>query len=169
MSNTPLPLFWWEKALKIAMYILNKVLSNVVQRTPFDLWTNRKPSLNHVHICGCPVEAKIFNPYEKKLDLKTLSYYYISYLGRSKGYRFYCPSYITWIVETGNAKFLKNSSGSGSTTSRRVAFEEQRVDLPLPNIVNEIEFLHNHLPHDVMKSPLNQPLNEETVIIKNTH
>ena len=50
-----------------------------------------------------------------------------------------------------------------------MTFEEQRVDLPLLNIVNEIEFLHNHVPHDVMKSLLNQPLNEETVIIKNTH
>ena len=50
MIYTSLPLFLWEEALKTAMYILNRVPSKAIQQTPFDLWTNRKPILNHVHV-----------------------------------------------------------------------------------------------------------------------
>ena len=50
MIYTSLPLFLWEEALKTAMYILNRVPSKAIQRTPFDFWTNRKPILNHVHV-----------------------------------------------------------------------------------------------------------------------
>ena len=69
MIDTSLPLFLWEEALKTAMYILNRVPSKAIQRTPFDLWTNRKAILNHVHVWGCPAKARIFNPHERKLDL----------------------------------------------------------------------------------------------------
>lgn len=50
ISYMSLPLFLWGKLLKFAIYLLNGVQSKVVQRTPFEVWTNRKLSLNHVHI-----------------------------------------------------------------------------------------------------------------------
>ena len=87
----------------------------------------------------------------------------------SKQYRFYCPNHITQIVEIGTDKFLQNGSDSGSIASQMVVFEEQRVDLPLPSIVKGFEFSHNLVLHDEMKSPLNQPLIEEIIIIENTY
>ena len=50
----------------------------------------------------------MYNPHEKKLDLRTLRGFFISYAKTSKGYRFYCPSHSTRIVESRNAKFLEN-------------------------------------------------------------
>lgn len=44
------------ETLKIAMHILNRVFSKVIQGTPFELWKNRKPSLNHIHIWGCLIK-----------------------------------------------------------------------------------------------------------------
>nr|GEZ90126.1 putative zinc finger, CCHC-type [Tanacetum cinerariifolium] len=49
----------------------------------------------------------------QKLDLKTISFFFIGYPERSKGYRFYCPSHSTRIVETRHAKFLENANNSG--------------------------------------------------------
>ena len=96
----------WGDALKTAMYILNKVPSTAVPTTPFELWTGRKPNLRHLYIWGCPAEARVFNPDEKKLDLKTISEYFIGYPDKSKGYRFYYPNHSTKIVEIENVRFL---------------------------------------------------------------
>jgi hypothetical protein len=56
------------EALKNAMHILNGVLSKSVARTSYELCTGRKPTLNYFHIWGCPVEARIFNPVQGKLN-----------------------------------------------------------------------------------------------------
>jgi hypothetical protein len=131
LSNSSLPISLWMEALKTAVYLLNIVPSKAVPKTPFELWTGRKPSLRHLHVWGCPAEARIYNPHEKKLDLKTVSGYFIGYPEKSKGYRFYCPTHSTKIVETGNARFLENGEISGSDKPQNVAIQEVRVKVPL--------------------------------------
>ena len=49
-----LPISLWTYALKTAMYLQNRVPSKAVQKTPFELWMGRKPSLRHLHVWGCP-------------------------------------------------------------------------------------------------------------------
>ena len=69
-------------------YILNRVPTKVVPMTPFELWKGWKPSLRHMHVWGCSSDARIYNPHEKKLDLRKLSGFFIGYDETSKGYRF---------------------------------------------------------------------------------
>ena len=114
MSKSNLPVSLWMHALMTAVHILNRVPSKAVPKTPFELWKGWKPSLRHLRIWGCPAEARIYNPLEKKLDSKTISGFFIGYPDRSKGYRFYCPNHSTRIVETGNAKFIESGEVSGS-------------------------------------------------------
>ncbi|RVW90078.1 Retrovirus-related Pol polyprotein from transposon TNT 1-94 [Vitis vinifera] len=76
-------------ALKTAAYILNRVPTKAAAKTPYELWTGRKPSLKHFHIWGCPAEARPYKPHEKKLDSKTVSSYFIGYAERSRGFKFY--------------------------------------------------------------------------------
>ncbi|KAK9113689.1 hypothetical protein Syun_020486 [Stephania yunnanensis] len=112
-SNATLPIFLWSEALKTAVYILNMVPTKAVSKTPFELMKGWKPSLRHIRVWGCSCEVRIYNPHEKKLDPRTISGYFIGYAERSKGYRFYCPSHNTRIVESRNAKFLENDMISG--------------------------------------------------------
>ena len=70
--------------------------------------------MRHIHVWGCPFEVKIYNPREKKIDPSIISGYFIGYVEKSKGYRFYFPSHTTRIVESRNAKFLENDLVSGS-------------------------------------------------------
>jgi transposase InsO family protein len=78
LSHSNLPIQLWMEALKTTAHILNRVLSKSVPKTPFELWTGRKPSLNYLRVWGCVAEAKLFNPQQKKLDDKTkLSFYWI--------------------------------------------------------------------------------------------
>ena len=67
MNNFSLPKSLWMYLLKTSMYLLNRVPNKVVPKTPFKLWTNRKLSLRHFHVCGCSIEARVYNPQEKKV------------------------------------------------------------------------------------------------------
>ena len=53
MSNFSLPKSLWIYAIKTSMYLLNMVPIKVAPKTPFELWTNKKPSLKHLHVWGC--------------------------------------------------------------------------------------------------------------------
>ncbi|XP_072064284.1 uncharacterized protein [Arachis hypogaea] len=91
LSNSNLPLSLWSEALKTAAYILNRVPTNAVSKTPFELWKGWKPSLNHIRIWGCPAEVRIYNPQERKLDPRTISAYFIGYAEKSKVTDFIVP------------------------------------------------------------------------------
>ena len=53
LSNLVLPVSLWMYALKTVMYLLNRVPSKAVPKTHFELWTNRTPSIRHLHVWGC--------------------------------------------------------------------------------------------------------------------
>ena len=56
---------------------------------------------------GCPAEARPYRPNEKKLDERIVSCYFIGYVERSRGYKFYNPIEHS-VFETGNAKFFED-------------------------------------------------------------
>jgi hypothetical protein len=114
ISYSTLPISLWMEALKTAIHILNRVPRKSVPKTPYELWTGREPSFNHLRVWGCPAEAKVFNPNIGKLDSKTVSCHFIGYPERSKGYRFYCPDRHMKIVETRYDVFLEDNMIRGS-------------------------------------------------------
>ncbi|KAK3035793.1 hypothetical protein RJ639_034609 [Escallonia herrerae] len=146
ICQSTLPEFLWVEALKTAVHILNRVPNKSVPKTPFELWAQRKPSLEYFHVWGCLAEAEVYNQHTKKLDPKTISCHFIGYPERSKGFRFYCPSHTTRNVETRHAVFFEDAEYSGSCTPRIINLEEiqdhvsihviQKVGAPLPHREN---------------------------------
>jgi len=116
----------WGEALKTAVYILNKVLSKAVNKTPYELWTNKRPSLKHLHIWGCPDEARPYKSHVRKLDSRTVSCYFVSYVEQSRGYKFYDPTSRS-IFEVGNVIFLKDVEFGGERKIRNVIFDEESI------------------------------------------
>ena len=114
--------------LKTVVYILNWVPFTAAPKTPFKLFNDLNPSLRLMRVWGCPSEVRIYNPQEKKLDPRTISGYFIGYAERSKGYRFYCPSHTTRIVESRNAKFLEDHLISGSDQIRNIVSVHDHID-----------------------------------------
>jgi len=114
MSYSTLALSLWMEALKTAIHILNRVPSKSVRKTPYELWTGRKPSVNHLRVWGSPSEPKVYNPNIGKLDPKTVSCHFIGYPEKSKGYHFYYPGRHTKFVETRHASFLEDQMIRGS-------------------------------------------------------
>ena len=65
ISHSSLPNSLWGEALKTAVYILNSVPSKAVNKTPYELWTGKKPNIRHLHVWGCPAEARPYRPNER--------------------------------------------------------------------------------------------------------
>jgi len=85
LINLILPVSLWMYSLKTVMYLLNRVPSKTVPKTPFELWTNRTPSIRHLHVWDCQTEIRIYNPQERKLDARTISGYFIGYPQNQRG------------------------------------------------------------------------------------
>ena len=50
ISHSTLPKSLWGKAIKTAVYILNRIPSKAVAKTSYELWTSKKPSIRHLHV-----------------------------------------------------------------------------------------------------------------------
>ena len=108
---------------------MNRVPSKVVAKTPYELWTSKKPSIRHLHVWGCPTEARLFKTNEK-LDSRTVNCYFVEYFERLRGFKFYDPSTRSFF-ETVNAKFIEDVELSGRESLRKVVFEEEFVSIPI--------------------------------------
>nr|AAX94813.1 retrotransposon protein, putative, Ty1-copia sub-class [Oryza sativa Japonica Group]ABA93176.1 retrotransposon protein, putative, Ty1-copia subclass [Oryza sativa Japonica Group] len=53
MSQTDLPLSFWGYTLETAAFTLNRVPSKSVDKTPYEIWTGKRPSLSFLKIWGC--------------------------------------------------------------------------------------------------------------------
>ena len=164
LSNSNLPQFLWTDALKTAVYILNRVPTKAVPKTPFEIWKGWKPSLRHMSVWGCPSEVRIYNPHEKKLDPRTLSGFFIGYAKTSNGYRFYCPSHSTRIVESRNAKFLENDMISGRDRFRDLIPVHDHIETQPSTSYERLVIVH-HTPQ--VPISVEQPIIEVPQIAEN--
>ncbi|RDY03185.1 hypothetical protein CR513_13259, partial [Mucuna pruriens] len=117
----------WEEALKIAIYILNRVPTKAINKSPYELWTGKKPNINHLHIWDCLAKARTYRLHERKLDSRTISYYFVGYAECSRGYKFYDPTSRSFF-ETGNARILEEVEFGKEENIRNVVFEEEFVN-----------------------------------------
>jgi len=108
------------------VYIFNRVLSKAVNKTPYELWANKRPSLKHLHIWRCPVEALPYKSHVRKLDSRTFSCYFVDYAECSRGYKFYDPTSRS-TFEMGNAIFLADVEFGGEGNIRNVVFDEESI------------------------------------------
>ncbi|KAJ9545070.1 hypothetical protein OSB04_024777 [Centaurea solstitialis] len=53
MCRSSLPVSFWGHALETAAHILNRVPTKSVEKTPYEMWTGKKPKLSFLKIWGC--------------------------------------------------------------------------------------------------------------------
>ena len=87
MSFADLSTSFWGYALETANYLLNRVPTKSVLRTPYEIWKNKKPDFKYVKVWGCPAFVKKLNP--DKLDSRSVKCRFVGYPRESVGYQFY--------------------------------------------------------------------------------
>ncbi|RDX80971.1 hypothetical protein CR513_38412, partial [Mucuna pruriens] len=94
------------EALKTVVYILNRMPS-------------KAPCIKHLHIWGCPVETRPYKPNERKLDSRIVSYDFVGYAKRSRGYKFYDPTLRRKMIQSTSQTQLPQEHDKRSWFNRR--------------------------------------------------
>jgi hypothetical protein len=114
-SRNVVPKFWAE-ATHTAIYVLNRTLSRTLQRTPFESWFHRKPSLSHLRIFSCPAYIYAEKHTRTKLDSKSRPGIFMGYAKESKAYRIWDTTK-NKIVISRDVIFHESSIPSSSSSS----------------------------------------------------
>ncbi|KAH9779134.1 hypothetical protein KPL71_007611 [Citrus sinensis] len=87
-----LPKTFWPEAVNWAFYVLNRCPTfAVMNQTPEEAWSGRKPSVEHFRIFGCVAYVHIPEAKRKKLDAKSTTCVLLGVSEESKAYRLYDP------------------------------------------------------------------------------
>ena len=74
------------------IYILNRTPTKAILNiTPEEAWSGRKPTVSHFRIFGCKAYAHIPDERRSKLERKSEKCIMVGYSEESKGYRLYNP------------------------------------------------------------------------------
>lgn len=85
-------MYLWGEACSIAVYVQNRSPHRVLgNKTPEEVFTGDKPSVDHLRIFGCPVYFHVAKNKISKLDPSGKWGTFVGYSETSKGYRIYVP------------------------------------------------------------------------------
>jgi len=101
---------FWAEAVNTAAYLANRSPHKAIkeQKTPQEIWTGKKVSLNHLKVFGCVGYVHVPKVKRKKWDSKSLPYVFVGYCEDSKGYRLLDPKNPSKIVRARDVVFLEN-------------------------------------------------------------
>ena len=138
MSRTDLPISLWGYAFETAAFLWNRIQSKAIEKTPYELWTGKRPSLSFLKIWGC--EAYVKRQASDKLASKFDKCLFVGYPKETKGYYFYIPSENKVFVAR-NGVFLErvfiSKIVSGSKTSLEEVQEPQGATEPSMEILQD--------------------------------
>ncbi|CAL8089815.1 unnamed protein product [Prunus armeniaca] len=115
--------------VQIAAYLLNRVPSKFVPKTPYEMWFGRKPSLNHLKIWGCPA--------------------YIHWISKGK-YYFYHPNEQKVFVAR-SARFPEIDFALDDTCVQKVELKEESGEPHEPEV--EFDLVDNPVPLPTLTQP----------------
>ena len=139
MSQTDLPLYFWGYALETAVFTLNRVPSKSVEKTPYEIWTGKHPSLLFLKIWGYKAYVKCLTP--TKLEPRSDKCVFVGYPRETKGYYFYNRQENKVFVAR-NAVFLEKEfllkEISGSTMQlEEVQETQENVSVPIDEVQHD--------------------------------
>ena len=121
MTRTDLPISLWGYALETAVFLLNRLPLKAVEKTPYELWTGKRPSLSFLKIWGC--EAYVKRQASDNLASKFDKCLFVGYPKETKGYYFYIPSENKVFVSC-NGVFLEREFISKRVSGSKKSLEE---------------------------------------------
>ena len=125
LSNSSLPKSFWGYVLQTTVYLINRVPSKSIPKTPFELWTCHKLSLGHIRIWGCRAHVK--KDKVDKLELCTELCLFVGYPKEMKDGYFYSPKDNKVFVSR-NARYLENDHIRNHKSNNKVVLEELDTD-----------------------------------------
>ena len=89
MAHAGLPDKYWAEAVEAAAYIRNRTSTSSIKgsKTPYEVWSGKKPNIEHLKVFGCMAYSHVPDSQRQKLDKKAVKLRFVGYCIQSKGYR----------------------------------------------------------------------------------
>jgi hypothetical protein len=92
LSGVGLAQEFWAEAMGTTCYLVNRSPSSVLNdKTPHEVWSRNKPSLQHLRVFGCDAYVHVPKENRSKLDKKAEKCIFIGYKDGVKGYKLWNP------------------------------------------------------------------------------
>ena len=138
---------FWAEAINVAMYIRNRVTSRGIPSnvTPYQLWTGKKPNLEHLRVFGSKCWYTIRENGLRKLDERAREAIFIGYTQRSGGYKLWDISNLKVVVSRDvrfdelNTSCESHVEVENDNETNSVPVEEDRADMKAsPQSMNDV-------------------------------
>jgi hypothetical protein len=82
----------WVEVVGATCYLVNRSPSSSLDdKTPHEVWTGKKPSLEHLRVFGCDAYVHVPKENRSKMDKKYEKCIFIGYKDGVKGYKLWNP------------------------------------------------------------------------------
>nr|ABA98024.2 retrotransposon protein, putative, Ty1-copia subclass [Oryza sativa Japonica Group] len=114
LDTAELPKAWWGEALLTSSHVLNRVPNRNKDKTPYEIWIGRKPSLSYLRTWGCLAKVNVPITKKRKLGPKTVDCVFLGYAYHSIAYRFLIVKsevpdmHVGTIMESRDATFFES-------------------------------------------------------------
>ena len=137
LNRARLPASFWAEAAFNAVYVRNRCPTRAVKdRTPYEVWTGHKPSIDHLRVFGCLAYVHVDDAARRtgKLEGRGFPCVFLGYSSESKAWRLYNPASKTTqkrLFVSRDVTFLEDQlvDIDGVLTSSRVGEGQSAADL----------------------------------------
>lgn len=103
MKSMSVPSKFWAEAVAIAVYVLNRSPTRSLKnKTPYEAWHGKKPSVGHLRTFGCTAHVKLNGPGLTKLTDRSRKMVFLGYEPGTKGYKIFDPETNRPVVDQGH-------------------------------------------------------------------
>ncbi|GFT01566.1 retrovirus-related Pol polyprotein from transposon TNT 1-94 [Trichonephila clavipes] len=136
LKSSEVPHKFWGEALLCFTYAWNRICHKNSNKTPFEKYSGRKPSVLHLKTFGCLAYAGVPKQIRKKFDMCAKMGIMMGYAQRTKGYRIWLIDE-NKLVETINVRFDVDKRG---INFRQKVNSNLGYNLNLPDYYDEDDF-----------------------------
>nr|AAR01736.1 putative Gag and Pol polyprotein [Oryza sativa Japonica Group]ABF97792.1 retrotransposon protein, putative, Ty1-copia subclass [Oryza sativa Japonica Group] len=158
LDTAGLPKAWWGEALLTSNHVLNRVPNRNKDKTPYEIWIGRKPSLSYLCTWRCLAKVNVPITKKRKLGPKTVDCVFLGYAHHSIAYRFLIVKsevpdmHVGTIMESRDATFFESFFPMKDTHSG----SSQPSEIILSSITppEQTKHTHEHVSEeDVSEAP----------------
>lgn len=125
--NSRLQKFFWAEAVSTAAYITNRSPTKALDyKTPYEMWTGKRPHLNNMKIFGCHAMVHVPKESRRKWDSKATKIIFVGYCENTKGFRLYDESK-KQIYKSRDVVFLEHTARNNCVIMPLTSLQEQET------------------------------------------
>ncbi|GFX46489.1 retrovirus-related Pol polyprotein from transposon TNT 1-94 [Trichonephila clavipes] len=144
LKSSEVPHKFWGEALLCFTYAWNRICHKDGNKTPFEKYSGRKPSVLHLIPFGCLAYAGVPKQIKKKFDMRAKMGTMMGYAQRTKGYRI-------WLIDKN--KLVETINGFSDLSEQQEAL---MVEVTIPNCYKQaIRSRDASKWHDAMDKEIN--------------